>query len=103
MRSPMAEFFVDVFFSTTHALRVFWKVLPRALGRALYYKVGVQHVLSHCSAAKCALFWKKVTSTKRFRRGTRYLQSVQERSGVAQSCLSTLGKMLVVYNMRRVN
>ena len=49
---PTAEFFVDVIFSTTHALRAFWRVFPRALGRALHYMVGAQHVLSHCSAAK---------------------------------------------------
>ena len=59
MGSSTAEFVVDVLFSTTHALRVVWKVLPRALGRALHYKVGAQHVLSHCSAAKCAFFLKK--------------------------------------------
>ena len=34
------EIFVDVILSTTHTLRVFWEVLPRALGRDLHYKVG---------------------------------------------------------------
>ena len=51
---PTAEFFVDVIFSTTHALRAFWRVFPRVLGWALHYKVGAQHVLSHCSAAESA-------------------------------------------------
>ena len=89
----MAEFFVDVIFSTTHALRAFWRGFPRALGRALHYKVGAQHVLSHCSARACGkvrVSLKKGDVNKKFRHGRGYLQIVQERSGVAHSCLSTL-------------
>ena len=87
---PAAEIFVDLTFSKTHALQVLWKVLPRALDRALHYKVGAQHVLSPCSAAKCAFFLKKGDVNKKFRHGQGYLQIVQKRSGVAHSCLSAL-------------
>ena len=83
---PAAEFFVDVIFSTMHALRVFWKVLPRALGRALHYKVGALTLLR----GKMRVLLKKGDVNKKFRRRRRYLQIVQKRSGVAHSCLSTL-------------
>ena len=65
---PARNFFVDVIFSTTHALRVFRKVSPRALGRALHYKVCAQHVLSHCSVlcGKMHVFLKKGGISKKF-------------------------------------
>ena len=66
---PRRNFFVDVTFSTTHALRALWRVFPRALGWALHYKVGAQHVLSHCSAAESAFLLKKGDVNKKFRRG----------------------------------
>ena len=88
---PTAEFFVDVIFSTTHALLVFWKVLPRALGRA-YITMLVPSTCSHTALRQDARFSeKKGDVNKTFRRGRRYLEIVQERSGVAHSCLSTLG------------
>ena len=94
MGRPTAEFFVDVIFSTTHALGVFWIVFPRALGRALHYKVGAQHML--CGKMHVSL--KKGDVNKKFLRGRGYLQIVQERSGVAHSCLSTLGMTLTGQN-----
>ena len=90
---PTAEFFVDVIFSTTHALRAFWRGFPRALGGALHYK----RVQGQCPARALTLLCGKVRVSlkkgdvnKKFRRGRGYLQIVQERSGVAHSCLSTL-------------
>ena len=93
MGSPTVEFVVDVIFYTTNALRVFWKVLPRAIGQTLHYKVGAQHLLSLlCGKVRVSPPppEKTVMSTKKtFGRGPEYLQIVQERSEVAHSCLYT--------------
>ena len=55
---PTAEFFVDVIFSTTHALLVFWRVLPRALGRA-YITMSVPSTCSHTALRQEARFSEK--------------------------------------------
>ena len=90
---PTAEFFVDVIFSTTHALRAFRRGFPRALGGACTTS-SVPSTCSHTALrGKVRVSLKKGDVNKKFRRGRGYLQIVQKRSGVAHSCLSTLGNI----------
>ena len=90
---PTAEFFVDVIFSTTHALRAFWSLLerfPSCTWPDIYICLCPARALTLlCGQVRVSL--KKGDVNKKFRRGRGYLQIVQERSGVAHSCLSTLG------------
>ena len=86
------EFFVDVIFSTMHALRVFWKVLPRAIGPGFTLQGRYPARALTLLCGKMRTFVKKKGDlNKKFRRGRGYLQIVQERCGVVHSCLSTLG------------